>query len=358
MEIYQKFILFIIIVTLTYIFFRLLNKRKFLIKSISEQPDLSLKEGFYASADETEYNNLIKNKFYEKSAQIQSMIPENQKLSLKHVCIKASYNTAYTGSFVNTKMVEYVISRGCRFIDFEVFSIDNVPYVGVSNDPTYTNLTSQNKIILDNAFSAVVTNAFSSTCSNPGDPIFIQLRIKSQNNDVYKSVAKSVNHILSSKLYSGKINGDTKMSDIMGKVILVMDSSINPNYKNFVTCSQGGSECYNLSDYVNIETGGNTWLTYTNNMALGMMNTPPSKDDSNVRKSDVKLLKLVIPDNTPTNPNMFDLLKKHGIQTAEYMFYLPDEELYRYEAMFNYYNTTFVPMGYAIDYVKKMDDGV
>jgi hypothetical protein len=359
MDIYRKILILIIVIVFSYIFFRLLNKRQAIFKMMDEQA----KEGFGSVSDDVndgELASLKKNKIYTNPVQIQSIKSQNQNIELQQCCIKASYNTAYSGSFVNPDMIKFVLSRGCRFLDFEVLSIDKAPYVGLTTDPTYTDMTSQNKILLDNALSSVVSNGFSDNSPNLNDPIFIQLRIKSQSNDVYKQVAASIEHVLSPKLYkksdgktAAKVTGKTKLSDIMGKVILVIDSTINPNYKDFVRCGPSETGCIDLSKYVNIETGGSDWLTYKNNMAMGMMNRPINMNSADPRKSTADSLKMVTPDNPPTNPKMFDLLKKHGIQTAQYMFYLPDDELYKYEEMFNYYNSAFLPMGYALSYVEK-----
>jgi hypothetical protein len=349
MEIYRKIIILLIVIIFTYIFFRLLNKRQALFKQIEDRSKI---EGFSEVGD-SEYDSISKNKFYtQNKIKIQSIPLINQNISLKQCCMKASYNSAYTGSYVSLDMIKFVLGRGCRFLDFEVFSIDGVPQVGVSTDLTNTLLTSKNQIFLDNAFNIIVSSAFSNASPNLYDPIFIQLRIKSKTNDVYKQVAKSIENSLKSKLYTGNVTGDTKLSDIMGKVILVMDSSINTNYKNFVTCAQGETGCFDLSKYINIETGGSNWLTYKNSIIMGMVNTPPSIDNRDPRITTVDTLKLVVPDATsPVNPNNLDLVYKYGVQAAENIFYAPDKELYKYEQVFNYYTTAFIPMGYVLSYI-------
>ena len=54
---------------------------------------------------------------------IQSMENKYAKLPIKDYCIKSSYNSATTGKTVNKKMIQYVLSRGCRFLDFVHLSL-------------------------------------------------------------------------------------------------------------------------------------------------------------------------------------------------------------------------------------------
>jgi hypothetical protein len=80
-------------------------------------------------------------------------------------------------------------------------------------------------IIRDYAFA-------SSTAPNPLDPIILHLRIKSSNTEMYDNFAKlleSHNDMLTGKQYSfenqGKNFGAVKMSDLAGKVIIIVDRS-------------------------------------------------------------------------------------------------------------------------------------
>jgi hypothetical protein len=100
-------------------------------------------------------------------------------LPLKEYYIKASYNTALTGRYINSDMVKYVISRGCRFLDFEIYLIDDKIYVGSSSDVNSKTLDTENSILVDKIFSVIISNAFTSgTAPNNGDPLFINLRVK------------------------------------------------------------------------------------------------------------------------------------------------------------------------------------
>jgi hypothetical protein len=52
------------------------------------------------------------------------------------------------------------------------------------------------------------------------------------------------------------------------------------------------------------------------------------------------------------NPNSYTLIKDYGIQTNVYRFYKNDIELEIYEKLFEYFHSGFIPMAYAIQYIK------
>ena len=45
----------------------------------------------------------------------------SQDNAIRNFCIKSSCNSAYTGKYMNLNMIKNVLSRGCRFLDFEVY---------------------------------------------------------------------------------------------------------------------------------------------------------------------------------------------------------------------------------------------
>ena len=128
MEIYKKIILFIAFVIFIYIIFDLYRRKQALALYL-----LNVKENFDVpnpsqSSEEIELNSMI----YKDQQKITSVSTADMNMTLSQYVVKASYNSACTGNYVNTKAVEYVISRGCRFVDFEVFDISDVPYVAFS----------------------------------------------------------------------------------------------------------------------------------------------------------------------------------------------------------------------------------
>lgn len=296
----------------------------------------------------------------------------NTDLTLKQYCIKASYNSALTGYYVNLDMIKYVLSRGCRFLDFEVYSFDNIPYVAYSTDHTFSSVNTLNKITLQEVFNTLITYAFMAPSPNPRDPLFIHLRIKTTNNDLYSKIASIVDHILKPKLYKGIINTNTLLSDIMGSIVLIVDKKVSPTYKNSspcgancstisdtITMNNGCPTCFSLSNYVNVESGSTFLRIYNYSYLMDQTYTSPEVEDDNIN-TNVTSLKIVIPDmgaslmGSVRNPSYYSLPSNYGVQIVAYPFYKNDIYLDQYESAFANTQTAFVPLSSMLDYVNKI----
>jgi len=284
-------------------------------------------------------------------------------ISLNQVCIKASYNSAFDGGTkVSLDQLNYVLSTGCRFLDFELYLKDNV-YVNYSTDPTNSTLinTSNEYELLFSRVMEEINNSSVKTSAdgkntyvtpNPDDTLFIQLRIKTDvkkkdDNSIYTAVENVLKVYKDNKLYQkdGKavqINGDTNLKDLKGKYIIVMDKSINPNYSE------------SFDKYVNIITGGNTWSSQQYSLFKNQKSTPPKINDD-FKTTNVTQLKLLMPDvdEKSANPqNPFSLIENYGVQTIAYKFYKRDMALDLYETIFSEYQSAFVPLAYVLQFIK------
>jgi hypothetical protein len=237
-------------------------------------------------------------------------------------------------------------------------------------------LNTENSILLDNVLSSAVANAFSSPCPNYKDPLFINLRVKSNNTDVYSAIASSIDHSIQERIYNdmskqvytgmGKtinpamsVTKDTKIMDINGKVIVSFDKSIYPNYVNYTsTCdvSNNGS-CYDLKNYINIENSSENMNLYSYSLITQL---PLLQINDNNMTTNVKTIQCVNPDNlylmnkSNSNPSYGDyILKYGGCQIVPYRFYKSDSNLMDYENFFSIHNSAFVPLSIAISQYKK-----
>ena len=167
------------------------------------------------------------------------------KFKLRDYYIKASYNSFNDGDFdystLSMDSCLYVLSRGCRFIDFEVYSIDNVPVISSSSQNDYTNKKSQNNIPVADAFEVLGSYAFSSAkCPNPEDPFIIHMRIMSQNVTMYNNLENIIKNSkgIASRLLGPKYGREYQSNDLdseniedfKGKIIIIVDGT-NPVYK-------------------------------------------------------------------------------------------------------------------------------
>ena len=290
---------------------------------------------------------------------VSSTNKDNSNELLKDYVVKGSYNSAVTGDYVNVDMIKYVIERGCRFVDFEVFLIDNKPKVTYSVDKTYQTYETENSILLDNALTSVVSSAFSRPSPNYEDPIFIQLRVKSKDNSIYKMIAKSVDYSLKNKLYNKKVDSNTKLSDIMGKVVLVFDKSLNTNYAEQSQCTKDDKYCNDLNRYINIESGTTSMYSNTFAEVLAENTYPLAIKDGCDLCTNVDKYRIALPSKrmkNEKNPELKDLVLGHVIQVNLFRFYLKGEELNEYEEFFNNFQSSFVPLASVIQYYKTNEE--
>ena len=120
-------------------------------------------------------NNLI-------SPSITNVSNTTKNLPLKELCIKSSYNSAYNGYDISgNNMIEYVLSRGCRFLDFELYYDNSSVKLNYTADPTFTTFTNAtpNEVEFGSVMSYITDNYKSGDfIPNKLDPLFIHLRIK------------------------------------------------------------------------------------------------------------------------------------------------------------------------------------
>jgi hypothetical protein len=270
-------------------------------------------------------------------------------LLLKDYAVKTSYNTAYTGSSMSMSAISYVLTRGYRFLDYEVYMVDDMPVVAYGEDKTSNLITSSNTLPLGQVLYNTISSAFSAPSPNLNDPLFIQLRIYSKDTAIYEMVAKSIYKNLKNRLYVGKVNGDTLISDIMGKIIIVIDKKISLDYDKYPNCSTPSffkddgekstenpeSKCFNLSVFTNLESNGDNLRTYKYGDMLDQNTNPPHIKDNNT--TDITVLKMVYPDvkQNTSNPEVVVFIKKYGIQFVAVRLYMVDANLKLYEKTFS-----------------------
>jgi Phosphatidylinositol-specific phospholipase C, X domain len=280
-------------------------------------------------------------------------------MSLMQYCIKSSYNTAISGDYVSEEMVSNVVAQGCRFLDYEVFydGDKDAAYVAYTTDPSYNTINTKNRVLLDTILSKSVRDGFTKA-PNLLDPLLIQLRIKSNNKNVYKCVAKSVNSTLAEKLYPSKITENTTLDDIMGKVVLIVDRTLNLDWKLKSKCT-AEPNCYDLYALCNLESGSELLRKETYDYLLEQTTVPPHIMDDNIN-TDVELIRLVEPDLTTNskykdikNPAFKNYVMDYGAQIITYNYNKAGRELNDYENFFNDIGFAFVPISSAIQYFKQ-----
>jgi hypothetical protein len=350
---YRITTIIIVIVLILYILYTLKYKQRAIIDTIDENTI----ESFTVPDEAINEFDALASKYVDYTT-IQGVPDKYTDRPLHEYCIKSSYNSACSGKYVSTSMVKHVLKRGCRFLDFEVFYIKDknlfVPKVAVSSDSNYILLDSKNSISLDEVLSTISTSAFSQTSPNANDPVFINLRIKSRDTAVYTDVAKSIAATLKSVAYTGDITKDTKLKDIMRKAVVVIDKTIQPDYKEYSTCKKEDSKCYDISNYTHLESGSEYLNKYHFTDILNQCNKPVMVKDDNIHTT-AENMKMAVPDiitslDNPSNPAMKEFIIKHGCQNVFYQYQTVDKNLKQCETFFNSVKAGILPLSSTLSY--------
>ena len=246
MDIYRKIVIVIIIIVAAYILYRLIQKRQTILKTVEGTIEGTI-EGLSSIPNVTSKRVLSIESANTVSLSLQPLTgnPSNEGKALSSFFIKSSCNTAYDGVDVSTDMIIYVLSRGYRFLDFEVYyDISNGTIVGYSNNGAWPSIANPN-VLFSNVVETVIQNCFKNPCPNRGDPLFIQIRpmyqlFNENDDDVTKQMKLANNNQLNTQIemalgkiadynvnYKGKVSPDTRIETMMGKVVVVMDNTSN-----------------------------------------------------------------------------------------------------------------------------------
>jgi hypothetical protein len=277
-------------------------------------------------------------------------IPETQlDLPLREFIVKSSYNSGISGKFASIHALRYVLGRGCRLLDFEIYTREGSEYISFANDDEFSSLGTNNRepyrLKLTNALNMIGGSAFSSDSPSPDDPIFIHLRVKNNNKDAYTRIAKAIDFAFNSRLVTEKINSSTPIRRIMGKVVIIMDKSSSPNYKNYTNCDSADTGCLSLDKYINLESGttelSNFLYTDFDKISKNKVMPAPSGNTS-----DITTFMMITPSQFDEvgAPKPDETLKNYYSQFLLYKFYEPDENLKAYEDLFNANKSSFMPM--------------
>lgn len=178
--------------------------------------------------------------FIDKNLSSVNYFDTQSRFKLRDYYIKAAYNAFNPDKFKNSSVSMdaclYVLARGCRFIDFEVFSVDNQPVIASSSVKSFNYKETYNHIPVSDAFEVLGSYAFSGgKCPNPGDPFIIHMRMMSQNVTMYDNMAKIImqskaiaRNLLGPKYgreYQSKDLGNESLTDLKGKIIFIVDGT-------------------------------------------------------------------------------------------------------------------------------------
>ena len=277
--------------------------------------------------------------------------------------IKASANSALDsdetivlGSDSDERGLFKVISRGVRFFDFEIYSIEdsegaNRPEIGYSTSSDFSSLQT-NTVPVADALDKIMECAFTSPAPNPSDPVFIQFRMKSAKKEIYDLLADELVRCCGSRLIrdiSGgdtdgaitltDVSGGTDLSKIKNKIIVIVcttnanKKSSNPSIKTIKIdkiFTENVTKLYKCGEkmvfHKHIEKEEQIFSNPYNIPKLDLSINMPGVD-SNFKIGNIQYEEFK---NDSSN------------NIVPYKFYSPDESLIEYEEYFRNNGTAFV----------------
>ena len=275
---------------------------------------------------------------------------EMYQYSLRDYYIKSAYNACsggnYKNGYVDTCTLKDLIKQGVRGLDFEVYSIDGQPVVATSTSESYCVKETFNSVKVSDVLNIIRDYAFaSSTAPNPFDPIILHLRIKSSNQEMYSNFAKileSHNSMLMDKQYSfeyyGKNFGTVKLSDLAGKVVIVVDRS-----------NLAFMESEPFHEYVNM-TSNSIFMRSLH--YYDIINTPDMGELIGYNKLNVTI---GMPDkgSNPLNPSSLTM-RTYGVQLLAMRYQSVDTNLEENDLFFDDAGHAFVLKPEKLRYVPEM----
>ena len=287
--------------------------------------------------------NAIYNRFYLKESNCFNLsffnssklvsITNDHTHTVKDYYVKTAYNCCCSGHFkddyVDKCALENCIKQGARCLDFEIYSLNNLPVVSASSANNYKVKETINTLPIEEVFTIINNTALRSNkgCKNYLDPIFLNFRIMSNNCKMYNNLAKILReHQLGLKLWNrttcrnGQNLGNVKIQDIKGKVIIMIDAT-NPLYQH--------TDLYDLCSTVNGKS--NTLMRYLRfNEILNTIN------NTNLVNFNKHNMSIVLPDTGIYNTNI-DFVKAHeyGCQFVGISFQKNDDQLQKYNMLFD-----------------------
>jgi len=380
MELYRKFIISIICLIFFYILFRLILQR-FDIYQLNKFSQ-SASESFQTqTVNELQIANSTKMNL--RTFNVNGITSVNgftdpaKALQLRQYCIKAAFHPAFDGNYMSLDMLTYVLSRGCRFLVFEIywasptqlfspiattnpnFTNSECPVVAMSNHPS---VPGSNKLALQDVLDMVNQTAFTNVCPNNGDPLFIQLCVKYDKNKItgptmYDSVARIIENTVNNT-YKGRVTSTTPIDKLMGKIVLLMDTR---NDNSFYA-----ADSPKLNNLIHMDFPSNSMQVYVYSDINGASNNNlkilPGNSEyvTNARQIDEVLPQSTdVAGNTKsvymmtTNYSAMNMIFNQGIQITPMLFWKNDIYLTQYENMFNYGNGGIIPMSRALRYAQQ-----
>jgi hypothetical protein len=333
---FKKIIFIAVLLICFFILYNLIQQRNLLLDQNSD----TTKEGF---SSETNTMATIRNT---------SM---SNTLPLKQYVIMSSWNSCVESTYkVSLKQLTHVLENGCRFLDFEVYNVDDKPVIGYSSSGYIA--TQPNQEIDSNTLKfRDVCNLVASTSNAPNknDPLFLHFRVKTNNMSILEKMAIDImgSGLKDKGLGDESLSGDMLLSELQNKVIILIDKTYVPNIDRDVCRVGCEMDIRDMIDYSGVSSFSSMKLS----QQLEQNVRPLQKETDDV--SNAKKWKMVTHDfgthYIDHNASYMDFKKmvlEHRAQIIPFKFQYSDEALTEYKNFFSDNgHRAFVPLAVAHD---------
>lgn len=280
-------------------------------------------------------------------------IQKNKYLDMPLVqwAIKGAYNAPRTGNYVGTEGIDYVLAKGCRWLDIEAYYLnepndDGSPiydlFCGGAKTAKDTSPTTYNQSLVP--VSSVIHHAIEHGFHNMYDPLFISVRFRMNRAD-YGSATRHMVHIIQScreqfpkHIIRGKVSPSIPIGQLAKKVVFVMDSVF--------------SDYSTLYDYMNITIPGDGWAkSFESALQTVLTNTPESTVEIRDDYVNTQVMTVMQPDATESGRNIPAVMgiSKLGFQVPLIKYYLSnDDEQAELDRIFGEHKTGMVPLTFLL----------
>ena len=119
MHILKKMLILVIVFVTIYIIHYLLKTRNTLKLKAQQELEKKHVEGF----GEDEIQKVMQSN---EPVAIDAVLDKFLDLPLREFIVKSSYNSAISGTFANQEMIRFLLQRGVRLLDFEIYTDTNI----------------------------------------------------------------------------------------------------------------------------------------------------------------------------------------------------------------------------------------
>jgi hypothetical protein len=263
---------------------------------------------------------------------------ENFNYTFKDYYIKSAYNCCsggnYKNDYVDLCVLKDLLKQGVRGLDFEIYSINDVPVIATSTSDSYYVKETFNSVPFSDAMDVIQNYAFA-TASAPNslDPIIVHLRIKSSNQTMFQNFAKMLedyDNILLDKDYDseyyGENFGDVELRKLLGKVVIIVDRT-----------NTAFLECPEFYKFVNM-TSNSMFMR-----ALHYYDIKYTPDMNELIEFNKQNMTIGMPDKgaNPDNPSSI-VMREMGVQMLAMRYSKIDTNIEENDALFNENGYAFV----------------